>query len=270
MSTPKTIASTAIALSLGCATSHTLEPPASLPQPGAACTIGVARFGDDTGLDFGVDLRDYLRAHGPCRSVILVSGDEGDAADFVVSGSARAKLTRDPIPAGESMGAIFTGIGGGLLLAGGIFAAVGKEPDPKEPNYSDLKSSYDAMSTVKNVALVSGAVFAGAGILSLIIDSSSVREMKMIGTIEADLEIRRAGSSVARWTVKDEVVSRGQHPAGRPESRESVEAGGLLYPEFFGRIFENVATKLDEVVRQNPQGRAGDVGAGLQGVAGLH
>src|SRR6185436_4577754 len=111
-------------------------------------------------------------------NALLVNGDDDAGSDLVVSGSARAKLSQDTAPAGTMLGAVELGAGLGLLMAGGIFAAVNQPCDREK--YSncdspDIQSSHDSMATLSQGALVGGAVLTGAGVVTMLIDSSAVR-----------------------------------------------------------------------------------------------
>jgi hypothetical protein len=252
MTTRTTAACLAIAAT-ACSSSHTIAVPTSLPEPKSVCTIGVGRFVDDTGLDLGVDLRDYLRAHGPCRTVVLVSSDDDDRPDVIVRGSARAQMTRDIVPAGMWVGSAGTGAGLGLLLVAGIFVGVaGATNCSNTTNPGECRSTNDTLKSMGGVSAYVGAGLAAVGVTTMVLDYASFREMKLTGTVEADVDIERDGGSIARWTSKDEVVSRGSHPSGRPESRDSLEAAGPLYPEFFAGIFGDIASRLDDTVRHLP------------------
>ena len=234
-------------------TGHVLSVDAPAPAAGA-CTIGVAHFTDDTGLDLGVDLRSYLRDHGPCRDVLLVSDANDPRADVVVSGDARTKMMREPITAEANWGAILTGVGLGSALGGGIMAAIatGSDCSGDTADPAGCQSTNDTMSKIGVTMAEVGLAAAVVGVSMFVIDSAATRKMKVFGTIEADVDVERDGSSLSRWTAKDSVVSRGRHPHGRPEGRDTVEATGPLYPEFYTGIFGDIATKLDELVRDLP------------------
>lgn len=234
------------AIACGCGTTHTLHVTSVGYFQPKQCTIGVKRFMDESGVDLSFALRDYLRQHGPCRHVILVAGDNDSRADVVVSGSAHADLTR-------GSGTSATGYVGqyAFALPGAVALGVGL------PLWGiGIGDGNAKQASVGGTLTLSGAAAVGVGVALELVDSSVEREMKLTGTVDAEIDIEASGASLANWSDHDEVVSRGRQPAGRPESRDSVEAAGTLYPEFYRRIFADISNRLGDALDHLPDRNA--------------
>jgi hypothetical protein len=236
-----------VGLAAACGTTHTLEvsePTVATSAEGRRdCTVGVGNFVDEAGVEFSAQLRDYLRDHGPCRNALLVYDDNDERADFVVSGHARVHMRAHSMRLDAAMGLY----GGALvaLLAGALMAGVAPSYDVCNHynNAADCRSSSDASVAAGKAFAIVGGILTVAGTIDLIAD----RRMTLSGTIEADVAVRAGAETLANWTLKDEVKVRGSHPWGRPERRTSNEAFGILYPEFYERVFAHIAGRLDDI-----------------------
>ena len=113
----------------GCATSHALPHPSQVPPAPAGCAIGVGPLMDNEGVDLALDLRDYLRAHGPCRTVVAVTSTDDENVDLVVSGRATAHLTPGGTPV-SAVGARVLGVGLGVAIVGAIVYGVAASTNP--------------------------------------------------------------------------------------------------------------------------------------------
>jgi hypothetical protein len=243
----------AAGLAPACATSHELDAPARMPVSQANCRIGVARFADENGVDHALDLRDFLREHGPCASVFAVSSTTADL-DVVVSGTVQAKLTPEDTPAGVMVGAVAAGAGLGAALVGVVFVSVGSEPSPDAAGFVDpgKLSTYHTFNDLGTVLLLGGAGMAMAAVIEGVVDKRAIRDIKLHAEIDADVVFSRDGHAIDHLKLHDDVAARGRHPGGRPEERGDFAAHGPLYRDAMTRVFEYVAARVGDLQAGRP------------------
>ena len=239
------------AAALGC--QHTTEH--SLPSlSGAlvqrACSIGVARVSDAEGINFAIDLRDYLRAHGPCTDVRVVGDAETDQADLVVSARLGGSRTLGSTPEMRraTLAFIAGGLTGGLAVTFFIVSAV-LTPNPP---YSTAADIHSAQQTINAVGAVVGAIALatlGAGVYA-VVDNGGAVEMRG-EPLQADVEITRGGDTVARLDLRDTVAARANSPSRTPVHARGDEYAPLQR-DLLDRVFEHIAAKLDELVSTTP------------------
>ncbi len=234
----------------GCSTQHRLPRAYSSATPTGACTIGVHRFVDNLGVDHALDLRDHLRAHGPCRNVIIASGTDDERADVIVSGTVRSPATPDPEPGGMKAGSTVLGLGLGALIAGVVIKAVVSEPkaDSRGLVSPDERRTYDTLQDLGTGLLVGGGITGTVGAGTMVLDGVVVRDMVLDATVDAEVQVWRGGVSVGTWSLLDKVKVRGRQASGRSESRTSFAAHGPLYREVLARVYDHVAARVTDLV----------------------
>lgn len=243
------LALAAIALG-GCSTQHRLPRTYASATPSAACTVGVYRFVDNLGFDHALDLRDHLRAHGPCRKVIIASGVDDERADVIVSGTVRSPATPDAEPGGMKAGSTVLALGLGALIGGIVVKSVSSEPEPDSRGLVNPgeRSRYDTLDALGTGLLVGGGITGSLGAGTMVLDSVVVRDMVLDANVDAEVQVWRGGTSVATWPLLDKVKVRARQASGRPESRSSFAAHGPLYREVLTRVYEHVAARVADVV----------------------
>ena len=253
--------STALLLGLGvaaCSTTHSLPDPARLPSPQGACSIGVASLMDQDGVDLALDLRDYLRVHGPCRRVTAVVSPEDDGVDVVITGKVTAQL-KPGAPPGLILGAGTLGAGLGLALSGAILYGVPAllPPKPDSKGFVD-PSSRATQKTMEGLGVVGLGVGGGlsvAGLALMIIDGQLIREVSLDGSIDVEVRLLRQGRPVAELHEHDDVTARGSHPGDQPESRSLPAASGPLYREVMAHVFEHIAERAADEIQAGDHGQ---------------
>jgi hypothetical protein len=237
----------------GCSTTHALPHPPRLPAPAGACSIGVASLMDEAGVDHALDLRDYLRAHGPCRRVVAVLRPDDDGVDVVVTGKVAAQLTPMASPPVFAFGSQALGVGLGLAIAGavlfGVAAANAPAADAKGFVNPGSRAQQKMLEQLGVVGLAVGGGVSGAGISLLIADNQAIREVSLDGRVDVEVSVLRQGHPVAELREHDEVTARGRHPPHRPEPRGLPAASGPLYREVMARVFEHIAARVADVLQ---------------------
>jgi hypothetical protein len=221
------------------------------PRP---CSVGVGRIVDDEGVDFALDLRDYLRVRGPCRDVRLVVDAASDQTDLVVSGRLGGGRVLGPTPehsAGVAL-IIAGGVGGGVTAGAFLLVGVLGQPNATQSagqQQSDQKT-FDTLTTVGLVAGAVGLAVVATGVV-LLVDNGGAKEMKA-DPLDAELEITRGGDTVARLELRDTAMARGASVERTPTHARGDEFAPLsrVVPE---RVFEHVAAKLDELASTAPR-----------------
>lgn len=225
-------------LVFGCAhsTYHELASPPSLPSPDRACTVGIARFADDAGVDFAPELRDYLGQHGPCRTVLMVTDPGDDRADAVVSGS--VKYGSDDMgtvlrPGDTPQGAAWP------LVFGESFVAI----TPGAALTIGGAASNDSTVTAIGAGILGVGLFvASIGIFDAV-DNGGRRELA--AKLTADVDITRKQGGVDHVTFNDDLAVRmkptQQVPTGDPSLRVAS-----FQPALLERVFEHVASRLGD------------------------
>jgi hypothetical protein len=226
---------------------------ARLPSPVAACSIGVASLMDEAGVDHALDLRDYLRAHGPCRKVKTVVSPEDDSVDLVITGKVNAQLTPDSLPPVMALASRTLGVGLGLAIAGAVLysVAVISPPTPDSKGFVDpgSRATQKWMMGAGVVGLSVGGALSGGSIALMIADEQVIREVSLDGRIDVEVTLLRHGRPVDELREHDEVTARGKHPKGRPEPRGLPGASGPLYREVMARVFEHIAARAGDAIQ---------------------
>jgi hypothetical protein len=245
-----------LALSLaaaGCASTHTLLPPARLPSPQGACSLGVGSLLDEAGVDHALDLRDYLRAHGPCRRVTAVTSPDDEGVDVVITGKVLAQLTPAAIPPVFQLGTQGLGAGLGLAIAGAVaYGVAALVPPTVNGNGFVDPSSRAQQKTLEKLGVIGlgiGGVLTGGSIALMVGDAQGIREITLDARIDVEVSLLRRGQPVAELREHDEVSARGKHPANRPEPRSAPAAAGPLYREVMARVFEHIAARAADVIQ---------------------
>jgi hypothetical protein len=240
----------------GCSSTHALPHPPRMPSPLGACSIGVASFMDEAGVDHALDLRDYLRAHGPCRRVTAVLGPDDDGADLVITGKVTAWLTPEPAPPLFFLGGRALAAGIGLAVAGAVLysVAVLSPPAADSKGFVDPGSRATQKELIKaGVAGLSiGGVISGGSVALMVADAQSIREVSLDGRVDVEVTLLHQGRPVDELREHDEVTARGKHPASRPEPRTLPAASGPLYREVMARVFEHVAARAGDAIQALP------------------
>ena len=246
-------AAAAAMLSLGCShtSQHSLEAPAqwSASETRRPCSVGVARVVDEQGVNFALDLRDFLRESGPCRDVRVVSDPTSDQAEYVVSGHFRGKL--EPTFTPERL------TGTGAATAGAVGLVIGTElifiprlfPNPTASAASNSKTNSEFGKVGITIDVVSGVVLLG-GLVALL-HNRGVHQIDA-PALEADIEITRGSDTAARLVLRDTVEARAA-PLQRTKPHNLVDYYAAIQREVVRRVFEHVAAKLDELSSERAQ-----------------
>jgi hypothetical protein len=234
----------------GCATTHALPHPPRMPAARAGCTIGVAPLPDEQGVDHALDLRDYLREHGPCKTVRAVTSQDDDTVDVVVAGKVTAQLNPGGTP-GSTAAAGVLGAGLGALIGGAVgLTIVAKDPTPDANGFvsPSERNSQTMMRGLGKALIGAGAGVAAAGLAGLIVEGTVTRPISLSGRVDVDVTLLRKGAVAGQLHEHDEVTARGKHPSGRPEGRDLPAATGPLYREIMARVYEHIAARVADAL----------------------
>ncbi len=241
----------------GCATTHELAHPLRMPSGQGPCSIGVSALMDEAGVDHALDLRDYLRAHGPCRRVVAVMSPEDDSVDLAITGTLHAHVTPDDVPPVFQASSRLLGVGLGLAIVGAVLygVAVAAPPTPDSMGFVNpgSRATQKGMETAGVAGLAVGGVIS-AGVISLMIaDAQAIREVSLDGRVEVELTLIQKGRPVGEVHERDVVTAVGKHPASRPESRSLPGSAGPLYRELMARVFEHIAARAADAIQSAEQ-----------------
>ena len=250
----------ALALSTtACSTTHSLQEASHLPSRQGACSIGVASLIDPaTGVDHALDLRDYLRTHGPCRRVTAVLSPDDDGVDMVITGKVTAQLSPQVAPPGMMLGAGLAGAGIGVALAG-VACYTANAIGPPKPDSNGFispsaRASQKSLNGLGALGLAVGGGLTVAGISLMVIDAEAIREVSLDGRVDVEVSMLRKGRPVAELHEHDDVTARGSAADGQPESRSMPAASGPLYREVMARVFEHIAARVTDEIQTGDQG----------------
>jgi hypothetical protein len=242
---------------LGCATTHELGHPARMPSGLGPCSIGVGALMDEAGVDHALDLRDYLRAHGPCRRVVAVMSPEDDSVDLAISGKLSALVTPSAASPVSQVSSRVLGVGLGLAVAGAVLygVAILAPPAPDSMGFvnPDSRATQKGMETAGIAGLAVGGALSAVLIGLMVADSQAIRQVSLDGRVDVELTLIQKGRPVAELHEHDVVTARGKHPPRRPEPLSLPGASGPLYREVMARVFEHVAARAADAIQSADQ-----------------